>query len=212
MPVAEAAQRARPELDARLRVVRPVALDEAAVAGVEDHARRLVEAVARLGHVDAEAGVLAPRQAAAEAEHGPAAREVVEQDDLLCDAQRVVPRQDEGAGGQLHPLRARRQPGEELRVVGTGGVVEEVVLDDEHLVVAERLGELGEAHLGGDVRGVVHRTGVVLEDQLHRDVHGLPSRHAARAPGNRSSRQDAVRSGENPVAAGAQGDGAASVK
>jgi hypothetical protein len=124
-----------------------VALDDAALGRLEDHARRLVEAVARLVHVHAEAGILAPRQAAPETEHRAATGEMVEQHDLLGDAQRIVPRQDEGARGEPDARRAPRQPREELRVVGAGGVVEEVMLDDEHRAVPERLRELREALL-----------------------------------------------------------------
>ena len=165
-PVAEAAQRTRSDVRPRLRVVRPVALDVAAVGRVEDHARGLVEAVARLRHVDAEARVLAPRQTATEAEHGAAVREVVEQHDLLRHAQRIVPRQDEGAGAEPDALGLSGQPGEELRVVRTGRVVEEVVLDHEHLVEAERLRQLRDAALVRHVLGVGERTAVVLEDEL----------------------------------------------
>jgi hypothetical protein len=98
---------------------------------------------------------------------------VVEQHDLLRDAQRVVPRQDEGAGAELHAARLRREVREELGIVGTGRVIGEVVLDGEHLVEAERLGHERELGLARDVLGVGHRAAVVLEDELQCDVHAL---------------------------------------
>ena len=160
----------------RTRVEGPVALHVAAVGRVEDQPGGFVEAVARLRHVDAEARVLAPRQTATQAEHGPAIREVVEQHDLLRHPQRIVPRQDEGAGAEPDALGLSGQPGEELRVVRTGRVVEEVVLDHEHLVEAERLRQLRDAALVRHVLGVRERTSVVLEDELECDVHapGVP--------------------------------------
>ena len=175
-PVAEATQGTGSDVRPRTRVEGPVAFHVAAVGGVEDQPGGLVEAVARLRHVDAEARVLAPRQAATQAEHGPAIREVVEQHDLLRHAQRIVPRQDEGAGAEPDALGLSGQPGEELRVVRTGRVVEEVVLDHEHLVEAERLRQLRDAALVRHVLGVRERTSVVLEDELECDVHapGVP--------------------------------------
>ena len=57
--------RPRPDLGARLLVVRSVALDEAGLKCFDDHRRRFVEAGARLVHADPERFELAPRQPAA---------------------------------------------------------------------------------------------------------------------------------------------------
>src|SRR5262249_40532405 len=114
-----------------------------------------------------------------QAEHRPAVREVVEEHDLLRHAQRIVPGQDEGARGEPDALGSGREPGEELGVVWTRRVVEEVVLDDEHLVEAERLRQLSDASLVGDVLGVGKRSTVVLEDELEIDVHAAPLPHDA---------------------------------
>ena len=73
-------------------------------------------------------------------------------------------------------LVSRRQPGEELRVVRAGGVVEEVVLDDEHLVEAERLRQLRERRSCATCSASSSAVAVVLEDELECDVHapGVP--------------------------------------
>ena len=160
--------------------------------------RGLVEAVARLGHVGAEAGVLAAGEAAAEPEHGTPVREVVQEDDLLGDAQRVVPGQDEGARGEADALRPSCQPGEELGVVWAGGVVEEVVLDDEDLVEAQWLGQLGDPTLVRDVHVVGQLAAVVLEDELEIDVHAARRSTAPVVPGTPSQR---ARRGRNACGA-----------
>lgn len=54
-------------------------------------------------------------------------------------------------------------------------VVEEVVLDHEHLVEPERFGQLRDATLVRHVLGVGQGPAVVLEDELEGDVHAAGS-------------------------------------
>ncbi len=172
---------------ARLREVRPVAFDLARLERVEDHARRFIEPISGLVHRDAEAFVLVARQAATHAEQHTPVREVVEQRDLLRDAERFVPRQDHRAGAEQDAFCPRRHVGEEHGVVGAERVVTEVVLDRPQGVEAELIGQLAEADLlldhipVGDVVSVTPR----LEHHLQPDSHGrsVPSR--SRAPPSR---------------------------
>ena len=80
-----------PNLDARLLVEPAVALDEAGLQRIDDHRRRLVEALPRLIHAEAERGELTPGQAASQTKAEPALAQHVENRRLLGDAQRVVP-------------------------------------------------------------------------------------------------------------------------
>src|SRR6202049_289902 len=93
--------RSRPDLDARLLVELAVALDEAGLQRVDDHRRRLVEALARLVHAETEGGELAPRQAAPETETKSPLAQHIEHRRLLGDAQRVVPRHDDRRRAQI---------------------------------------------------------------------------------------------------------------
>jgi hypothetical protein len=151
--------------------VRTRPLDEALLQPVDDHARRLVEAVARGRHLDAEVLVLDARETASEPEHRAPAGEVIEEGHLLDHAQRIVPRNDHRAGRELQLRRLAGEPREELHVVGTGRVVGEVVLGRPHRVVAERLGLQRQVHLVAHHLGVAAPPLVVLEDQEQSDVH-----------------------------------------
>ena len=98
---------------------------------------------------------------------------MVEQRDLLGDAERFVPRKDHRAGAEQDALRPRRHVGEEHGVVGAERVVTEVVLDRPQRVEAELVGQFAEADLlldhipVGDVVAVTPR----LEHHLHPDSH-----------------------------------------
>jgi len=53
---------------------------------------------------------------------------VIEDRDLLGDAQRVVPRQDDGRGAQIDIGAQRGQVGHQLQIVGHEGIVVEMML------------------------------------------------------------------------------------
>src|SRR5258706_377206 len=94
--------RPRPDLNARLLVELAITLDEAGLQRVDDHRRRLVEALPRFIHAEAEGGELAARQAAPEAEAQPALAQHVEHGGVLGDAQRIVPRHDDSGGAEIY--------------------------------------------------------------------------------------------------------------
>ena len=110
------------------------------------------------------------------AQDGAAVGQVVEERDLLRDAQGVVPGHDDRPGRELDAARAAGEPRQELQVVGAGGVVREVVLDRPELVEAELLAELRDPLLVADDLLVAELALVVLEDEQQADVHGGTSR------------------------------------
>src|ERR1043166_852466 len=93
--------RPRTDLDARLLVELAVALDEPGLQRIDDHRRRLIEALARFVHAKANRGEFAPRQPAPETKAKPPLAQHVEHRRLLRDPQGVVPRQDNGGGTQI---------------------------------------------------------------------------------------------------------------
>src|SRR5207248_1487416 len=95
-----------------------VVLDVSTVEAFEDRFGVLHEALPRRAHVDSEAVVLDPGEAAPEPEDQTSAAEVVEQGDLLGDPDRVVPRQHDNCGAEAERPRLPGQPGEELEGVG----------------------------------------------------------------------------------------------
>src|SRR5262249_44838658 len=118
------------------------ALDHAGLHGTHHHGNALVEALARLALVDAHAFVLPARQSAAEADESPPARHVIEQQDLLGHAHRIVPGYDQHLRAEAH---ARVPPGEVGVVherIRADGVVAEVVLGDPDGLKPELCGEL----------------------------------------------------------------------
>ena len=99
--------------------------------------------------------------------------DVVEQRDLLGDAQRVVPRQhdDTGAEQDVRVLAGHvRQP---LHRVGAHRVVVEVVLDRPQRLEAELDGEVAQAQLVLVHRVVAERVVRVLEGGVVTDVHAF---------------------------------------
>src|ERR1041384_6088879 len=93
--------RPRTDLDARLLVELAVALDEAGLPRVDDHRRRLIEALARFVHAQAAGGEFAARQPEPETKAKPPLAQHLEPRILLGDPQRVVPGQDNGGGTQI---------------------------------------------------------------------------------------------------------------
>src|SRR5262249_61087064 len=87
----------------------------------------------------------------------------------------TVPGHDPGGGRQADARGAPGQPGEEGHVVGAGRVVGEVMLGRPDLVVAERLGQLGQPHLVTHHVDVAAAALVVLEDEQDTDFHLLTS-------------------------------------
>ena len=144
---AERLERARPELAPGLLHELAVELAVAALEPLEDHLRRLDEAVAAVLLVDAEALELDAPETAADAEDEATVRHVVEHDDLLGDAHRVVPGQHDHHRAELDAVRAPGEVGQVLQHVGAHRVVGEVVLDAPQRLEAERLGEVAEPEL-----------------------------------------------------------------
>jgi hypothetical protein len=122
-----------------------------------------------------------------EAEHQPAAGQVVDRRRLLGQVQRVHLGQDVDAGAEPEPLGAGRHPGEgdervdeaiaarhgqlPARVVGVAGGVlagHDHVLEGPHRLEAELLRQLGEA---AQLAGAQVVAGV---DRHHADVHAFP--------------------------------------
>ena len=173
--VLEGALGARPDLGANLLVVRPVAFHVARAQRLEDHFRRLVEAVARLIHVDAEGPVLHPRQAAAQPQDEPPVGQRVEHRHLLGHPQRIVPRQDHGGGAKMDFAGAPGQVSEHLEVVGQHRVGVEVMLGAPDGIEAQRLGEFRDTHLVAHHLGVGHSLMGVLEQQHVASSHIVTS-------------------------------------
>ena len=175
--VAERAGRRRADRGAGLAVVGAVAFDPSALERVHHHARRLVEAVARLVHGDAEPLVLPAGQPPPDTEQHPPAGEVVEQRDLLGDAHGIVPRKDHRPGPEQDALGPCRHVGEEHDVVGAERVVLEVVLDGPQGVETEGVGQHPQTHLLGDDLpvGDVGTVATGLEHHLDPDVHSRSS-------------------------------------
>ena len=164
--------RARAQFRARLLVERPVALDEAGPEGLDDHRRRLVEALARLVHAEAERGELAPRQAPPQAEAQAALAQHVEHGGILGDAERIVPRQDDGGGAQVDIGTERRQVGHQLKIVGHERVIVEMVLRRPEAVEAQIGGEPGQPDLLVPHAGVGAVVPAVAgEHHHHANVH-----------------------------------------
>ena len=172
--------RPRPDLDARLFVELAVTLDKPGLQGVDDHRRRLVEALARLVHAQAEGGELAARQTAPEAEPQPSPAQHVEHRGVLGDAQRVVPGQDNRGGAEIDIGAQRGQIGHQLQIVRHERIVVEVMLGRPQAVEAEIGGQPCQPDLLVPDAGI----GTILpavagEDHHHADIHRtLLSRHS----------------------------------
>ena len=136
----------------------------------------LGEAPPRLAHLDAEAVELDAPEAPSEAEHRPAAGEVVEQREVLDDTHRVVPRQHRDHRAELDPRRLAGDPGQELRHVRRQLVVGEVVLGRPHRVEPDVLGPRCERQLVAVHLGVGDLAVEVLEDEAESGVHGCSVR------------------------------------
>src|SRR5258708_2691386 len=95
----------RTDLDFRNLVVLAVEREALLRKSLADDDRAFDEAIARFLHVDAKAVVFDRRGAAPEAEDRPAARDDIEQCDLLRDLNRVMPWQHDDRGAKLHALR-----------------------------------------------------------------------------------------------------------
>ena len=131
------------DLDRRLLVERAATAHDPGPQPPDDHLGRLVEALARGAHVDAEPGVLHLRQASAEADEQPPVAEVIQQRQLLDHAHGVVPRQDHRTEPELDPARPAGQVAQRQEVVGAGAVVGvEVVLRRPGGVETEVFGQL----------------------------------------------------------------------
>ena len=122
-------------------------------------------------HVDTETVVLDLAEAAPDAEDHPAARQVVEQRDLLGAAHRIVPGQHDHPGAQPHVGVAGRAVREELDGVWRQEVVGEVVLDRPDRLEATRDRQVDEGELVGVDVGVGAQVPEVLEGHGVADVH-----------------------------------------
>jgi hypothetical protein len=120
----------------------------------------------------------------AHAEYRPAAGEDVEHDHLLGHPERIVPRQDDSGGAELHPFCAPGDVRQQHDVVRAHSVAVEVVLNRPQAVVTQLLGEVGNLDFTGVHLLVSQRLVQVAEPEVNSDVrHGRsftahgPSRH-----------------------------------
>ena len=164
--------RARADVAARLLDVRAVVLAVAALEALQDHLRRLDEALAAGVHVDAEAVELDPPEAAPEAEDDAAVRQMVEHADLFGDAHRVVPRQHDDHRAEQQRVALAGEVGEHLQHVGAHRVGGEVVLDAPDRLEAEPFGHPAEAQLLLVHLQIAEPRVRGLEDDRESDVHG----------------------------------------
>jgi hypothetical protein len=135
--------RARPDFGPRLFVEFAIALDKTGLQRIDDHRRSLIEALPGLVHAQAESGELSPRQATSEAEAKPALAQHIEHRRLFCDAQWIVPRQDDSRGAQIDIGTEGGQIRHQLEVVRHERIVIEVVFGRPQAV---------EAQIGCDLR------------------------------------------------------------
>ena len=122
----------------------PLPLEDVLAEGPDHDLRGFHEAGARFLHGDPEAGILDARRPPPEPEEASAARQDVEQGDLLGDADRVVPRQHDHRGAEGDALRPAREVAQELSRGGRHGVAGEVVLEGEERIEPEWLSEITE--------------------------------------------------------------------
>ena len=142
----ERARRARTDLAARL-AGEFAAFHVAVFERVQNQLSVFDEQVAAFVLVEAKTVVLDARETASEAENHAAVGNVIEQRDLLCHADRIVPRQHDHARSELYVRGAASHVGEELQHVGAHRVVVEVMLDAPDGIEAKLLDHLGEAQL-----------------------------------------------------------------
>ena len=142
---------------------------------LDDNLRRLDESWPRLFHRDAKAGVLHARGAAPEAEQAAAARDDVEQRDLLGDADGIVPRQHDDGRAERDASRPAGVVAQELGRGRRHGVAGKVMLQRPQRVEPERLGEIAERHVLAEHRRVGQ---AFLRQHVERDAdfHDRPPR------------------------------------
>ena len=109
-----------------------------------------------------------------EAEHGPAAGQVVEQREVLDDAHRVVPRQHRDHRAELHPRWSGRRPtpGTAARSASAGSRRSGARASRPSRTRRPRPGRPGRARGGTSRRR--HLAVEVLEDEAQTGVHGNP--------------------------------------
>ena len=166
----------RPDLDAWLLVVLPVALDEAGLERLDDHRRGLVEAAARFIHAEAEGRELAPGETSAHAQAQLALAQHVDDGGVLGHPQGIVPRQDDSCGTQAYARADGGEVSHQVEVVGHERVVVEMMLGRPQHVEAGVGGEPRQADLLVPdlvVRAVV--PAVAGEHHHHADVHDRSS-------------------------------------
>src|SRR5579883_979581 len=130
-------------LDHHVVVVPALAvMAEPALAGpcLADHLHRLVEALGRLGHRDAEAVELGLAVALADTEVDAAAAQQIEGCRLFRNECRVVPRQHHHGGAEADVLGPRGEVGQHGHRGRDLALAGEMVLDHEELLEAEPVG------------------------------------------------------------------------
>jgi hypothetical protein len=171
-PVAERPDRPRAQLDPGLPDDLAVELHDARLQGAHDGLGRLLELLAGRAHVGPEGVELDLAGAAAHAQDEAAAGEVVQHEDLLGQAERVVPGQHGHHRTQPDLLGAGGHVGEELHHVRAHRVPGEVMLQAPDGLEAERLGEIRHRDVRLVYLVVRHGPAVILERDAHSDMHG----------------------------------------
>ena len=156
----------RAEGPARL-VQRLPALDIPVLQALQDERGILEEARAPLMLLEAKAFILDTCQPAADPQDEAPVGQVIEQNDLFGDTDRVMPGHDDDHGAELDALGLAGHVGEKLQDIGTHRVVGEMVFHRPQRVEAQRLCPLGQAQfvhvdvgIGQDVAGVLKEGGV----------------------------------------------------
>jgi len=154
-------------------------VSEALLTMQSDHAPPATRrARASTSHRAAEGGELAARQAAPDAEAEAAVADMVEDRDLLGDAQRIVPQQDHRRGPEIGMAGDAGQVAHQLQVIGAERVVVEMVLDRPQHIETEFVGKPRQAQFLVPHLPIADAIPAIAgEDHLNPDIHrGSPSR------------------------------------
>ena len=111
-------------------------------------------------------------EAAAEAQDGAAVRDMVEHDDLLGEADRIVPGDDDHLGAERDPAGAAGEVGQRLQRIGAERIVAEMMLGDPDQVEAQLLRQHAILELLAEEPGVrIVMAALVREAGAHADMH-----------------------------------------
>ena len=153
------------------------ALHIAFLQGFEDQLRVLNEPPAALVLIDPKPFVFDPRQTTPNPQDEASVRDMVEHRYLFCDANRVMPGQDDHHRAELHMFGPARHIGQKLDRIGAHGVVVKMVLNRPDGIEPQRFRHLRQAEfilpdltVGQLVVGILKHCSVAY-------MHGILLRH-----------------------------------